>query len=218
MNAWIACALLLSALFLPFSKATAAPRYGDYGDSPQPFDRLRHELRNQSEELRMLAERLNTQEELIEALRSDIQKFAKTSQDAAKSENSGVQARIADLEAKTAALESANTTMATLLDSYRDLFVKYQGKLEGLEASVGQQTKNSKHLEKSLGSLLEAVGGESSAVATADTEIYKVASGDSLEKIARKNRTTIRAIKELNGLDTDRIIIGQKLKIPKVSP
>lgn len=218
MSTWFTCALLLGALFFPFSTATAAPRCADYGDSLQPFDRLRHEVRNQAEELRMFGERLNTQEELIEALRGDIQKFAKASQDASKIENSGVQARIADLEAKTAALETANTAMATLLDSYRDLLGKYQGKIEGLEASLGQQTKNSKHLEKSLGSLLEAVGSEASSGATAQAEIYKVASGDSLEKIARKNKTTIRAIKELNGLETDMIIIGQKLKIPKISP
>ncbi len=43
---------------------------------------------------------------------------------------------------------------------------------------------------------------------------YKVRSGDSLYGIARKHGTTIAAIKKLNGLNSDTIYPGQKLKIP----
>lgn len=42
--------------------------------------------------------------------------------------------------------------------------------------------------------------------------------GDSLDKIARANKTTIRTIKELNELKTDRLRIGQVLKIPLPAP
>ncbi len=38
--------------------------------------------------------------------------------------------------------------------------------------------------------------------------------GDSLDRIARANKTTIREIKNLNNLTTDRLRIGQTLKIP----
>jgi peptidoglycan DL-endopeptidase LytF len=38
--------------------------------------------------------------------------------------------------------------------------------------------------------------------------------GDSLDRIARANRTSIREIKNLNSLTTDRLRIGQILKIP----
>jgi LysM repeat protein len=44
--------------------------------------------------------------------------------------------------------------------------------------------------------------------------IYRVRSGDSLYGIAQKYRTTIIAIKKYNGLDSDTIYPGQKLKIP----
>ena len=39
-------------------------------------------------------------------------------------------------------------------------------------------------------------------------------SGDALEKIARNNGTTVKALKALNNLKTDRINVGQKLKLP----
>jgi membrane-bound lytic murein transglycosylase D len=44
--------------------------------------------------------------------------------------------------------------------------------------------------------------------------IYSVADGDTLGAIARKFNTTVQAIKDANGLTSDRLSIGQKLKIP----
>jgi LysM repeat protein len=43
---------------------------------------------------------------------------------------------------------------------------------------------------------------------------YTVKSGDTLTKIAREHGTTVTALRELNGLRTDRINLGQKLKLP----
>lgn len=42
----------------------------------------------------------------------------------------------------------------------------------------------------------------------------KVKKGDALEKIARNNGTTIEAIKEINNLSSNKLSIGQVLKIP----
>lgn len=43
---------------------------------------------------------------------------------------------------------------------------------------------------------------------------YVVKSGDSLSAIAVRHGTTVKALKEANGLTTDMIRVGQKLKIP----
>jgi LysM repeat protein len=44
--------------------------------------------------------------------------------------------------------------------------------------------------------------------------LYEVKSGDTLSGIARRHGTTVNALRAANGLVTDRIIVGQKLKIP----
>ena len=44
---------------------------------------------------------------------------------------------------------------------------------------------------------------------------YRVKNGDSLEKIARTHQTTVQAIKDLNGLTSDKIVVGKLLKIPE---
>lgn len=56
-----------------------------------------------------------------------------------------------------------------------------------------------------------------SAPVVASGDVYVVKSGDMLGSIAVAHKTTARAIKQLNGLTSDRLQIGQKLKLPKGS-
>jgi LysM repeat protein len=44
--------------------------------------------------------------------------------------------------------------------------------------------------------------------------VYVVAKGDVLSRIAVRHGTTTKAIKELNGLKSDTIVVGQKLRVP----
>lgn len=46
------------------------------------------------------------------------------------------------------------------------------------------------------------------------TDVYAVKAGDTLGRIAKAHATTVAEIKSLNGLTTDRINVGQKLKLP----
>jgi LysM repeat protein len=63
----------------------------------------------------------------------------------------------------------------------------------------------------------EAVASVASAPAAMEAGVYVVKNGDALEKIARNNKTTVKAIKEINNMKTDRINVGQKLKLPTTS-
>jgi LysM repeat protein len=59
-------------------------------------------------------------------------------------------------------------------------------------------------------------------VPTADTsastdQIYTVKSGDNLTSIATQHGTTVKALRTANNLTTDKIRVGQKLKIPAKS-
>ena len=45
--------------------------------------------------------------------------------------------------------------------------------------------------------------------------IYKVVAGDTLWGLSQRYGTTVDAIKRLNGLYSDMIYVGQKLKIPR---
>ncbi len=50
---------------------------------------------------------------------------------------------------------------------------------------------------------------------TASGDVYSVKSGDTFGSIAVAHKTTSKAIKQLNGLTSDKLQVGQKLKMPK---
>ena len=52
------------------------------------------------------------------------------------------------------------------------------------------------------------------APAPAESTTYVVKSGDNLTKIVKAHGTTLKAVRSLNGLKTDQIKVGQKLKLP----
>jgi LysM repeat protein len=67
-------------------------------------------------------------------------------------------------------------------------------------------------------SVAKATTGPSTSMvadASSGDQLYTVKSGDNLLKIAGQYHTTVKAIRSANSLSTDRITVGQKLKIPK---
>lgn len=59
-----------------------------------------------------------------------------------------------------------------------------------------------------------AVPAESSSPGASADQTYSVKSGDTLSSIAKEKHTTPKALRSANSLKTDRITVGQKLKIP----
>jgi len=53
------------------------------------------------------------------------------------------------------------------------------------------------------------------ATASHPQTFYVVKSGDTLTRIAKAHGTTVKAIKAANGLESDRIVVGAKLKMPE---
>ena len=60
--------------------------------------------------------------------------------------------------------------------------------------------------------------GTGGGVPAAGEQVYVVQSGDNLTKIARRFGTTVQALREANQLRTDRIRVGDKLRIPGAAP
>jgi LysM repeat protein len=58
---------------------------------------------------------------------------------------------------------------------------------------------------------------EKNPLVMSSNTFYIVKSGDLLSQIARKHGTTVKALRAANGLKTDRILVGQKLRLPQVA-
>ena len=60
-----------------------------------------------------------------------------------------------------------------------------------------------------------AAGSGSGGSNSSGTRTYKVRSGDTLFSIAKQFSTTVSQIKQLNGLTSDRIKVGDQLRLPR---
>lgn len=152
---------------------------------------IKHALHAQQVEMRLLEERL------------DQEGGAKTHD---------MQNQLALIERKMAAFEKnydrfsselskltqhANQTSQSLVQ-YRDQIVELDRRLD-----------EALRLKSTLANLSKAVGQKEES-----SRSYRVKSGDSLEKIARNHHTSVQAIKTLNNLSSDKIVVGQELQLP----
>ena len=82
---------------------------------------------------------------------------------------------------------------------------QFKNRLQELEQHISLLTK----LKGNLETIAKNFKQESHL-----SRIHTVSSGETLEKIAKMNSTSVKELKTLNQLDQDLIVVGQKLKIP----
>ncbi len=98
-----------------------------------------------------------------------------------------------------------------------------------LEATKQQQGTSIEHLRADLGKL--KIGVETLAKALSNSsdaalssghvlagDAYIVRPGDTLEKISKRLRVSVDALRQCNHLKGDLIVSGQKLRVPKIDP
>ncbi len=113
---------------------------------------------------------------------------------------------------RMADLEKAQQKIMTDLRNLNGTTNQIAQSLSVLERKIQEQDKRLGEVVKlkaTLSSISKAIGTGGGG------NLYKVRSGDTLEKIARKHGTSIEAIKRANGLTSNTIISGQNLRIPK---
>jgi LysM repeat protein len=105
-------------------------------------------------------------------------------------------------------------------DNFFDLSKKYHVSTTAMKAAnpgvdptklkIGQKLK----IPTVSSTAATPAGFSNSGSIPSSEKLYTVKSGDSLNKIAKLNETTVKALRAANNLKTDQIKVGQKLKIP----
>ncbi|HUD01878.1 MAG TPA: LysM peptidoglycan-binding domain-containing protein [Rhabdochlamydiaceae bacterium] len=159
---------------------------------------LKHELHGTEVELKLLEEKFESRETETVSPKGDV---------------AALQRKIALLEktidkmgAELRSLMTYANQTTTSLSQYRDQIQEIDrklGEVGKLRSTLSQISKNH--------SVSEDTPSESS-------KNYRVKSGDSLEKIARKFHVSIETLKRENHLSTDKIVVGQELIISSADP
>jgi LysM repeat protein len=194
---------------------------------------VRHEVRNHETEIRTFDEKLKNMDVIIDSLRDHITDSSQSHKESLKGSTDTFESKILTLEHSWRNLADDMRQFKTYANDTSTNLTRYNQKIADLEKLTEQQHNNIKHLQVAMQSLMTALQQDNIPLPTekiSTTEkpsktpsssnsdrIYIIKSGDSLEKIAKRNQTTVQAIKELNGLskDNDRIIVGKKLQLPE---
>lgn len=106
-------------------------------------------------------------------------------------------------------------------DTFTSIAKKHSVTVNGIkEANPGVEPTKLKPGQKIVipaAHVAAPVGGIVSTIAGTGEETYSVKSGDNLSTIAKHFGTTVKAIRAANNLVTDKIKVGDKLKIPAKS-
>jgi LysM repeat protein len=214
-------AILVAIQMFPVSLSAAPPRRYGYDDDQNvremrdSIEFLRHEIENHEAELRMFEERVNTQESTIASLRQQLIDANQSNKDFVRGSASTWDGRIANVESANKGLIADMRQLKSHANDSADALNQNKQKFGELEKIIALQNQNIENLQAALSALTEAMQVKDVAVAdSTGSKQYQVKPGDSLEKIARAHNTTVKAIKELNNLPNDRIVVGKTLLIP----
>jgi LysM repeat protein len=153
---------------------------------------LRHSLHGTEVELKLLEEKFESREMETASPKGDV---------------ASLQRKIALLEKTVDKMNGELKSLMTYANQTTTSLSHYRDQIQEIDRKLGEVSK----LRSTLSQMSKTYTAPE--VASADTN-YRVKSGDSLEKIARKFHTTTEALKKENQLTTDKIVIGQELTIP----
>ncbi len=183
---------------------------------------IKNEVRNHEVEIRTFEEKLQNQESSLEVIRQQLADELQQGRDHIRSTSMSLEGKIHPIDNSLRGVISDLKQLQNQANDSVGVLNQYKLKMSEFEQIVTAQNDHIKHLEAALKSLMEILQVKESSNkeigairsgALAGT--YKVQPGDSLEKIAKINRISVKGLKEANNLASDRINVGQTLKIPE---
>lgn len=177
------------------------------------LNQVRLGLNNHEDELRQTGEKFNSMESILEGMQRQLQDHSKTHKEHLQASKAVLDSKMGDLELVIKGLLVDINQIKNRVNESASSLLQYKQQLSALEKVVEVQNQNIENLHSSMKTLMQVLQAGDNA-AESSGELYTVKSGDTLEKIAIAHSTTVKALKELNNLSTDRINIGRKLKLP----
>lgn len=191
-------------------------------DIRNSIDTLKHQVNNHETEIGIFDEKLKNLDSIIESVRDQLSDSAKNQKELLKGSASSLESKISSLETTSKGLVADLKQFQVHANESAAALAQYKQKITEIEKIILQQNQDIENLQGAIHTLMDLIQGKNSVSKTTsalsdlsgETNTYCIKAGDSLEKIARAHQTTIQVLKELNGLTTDRIVVGKTLKIP----
>lgn len=169
------------------------------------IDDLKYALKTTQVDLGILDERLKKQD--VKSQNKDVGTL------------SLLASQVSTLEKKVSSLEKTLEKAANDLRSLSAASTQALAKIQEFESNISSHEKRLDEVGKLKGTLTnisKAIGQRTESPATS-SQTYRVKAGDSLEKIARSQHVSVDALRKVNNLSNDKIVVGQELRLPDAS-
>lgn len=214
---------LLAALFLIQTSGCVPP--ASKGSSQEnlairemriELDDLRHRLDGFALEASLLEEKIDTRLATSEHLKEELRELQQMGSEDVSRKISEFESRVSIARDKQKGMVADIRQLLTHANDTTSSLDQQRKKISGFEADLEKREKRLEdklsHLKTAVGSLIKLIEDNKGNLSSA--RIYTVKEGDSLDRIARKYKTSVDDLKKVNRLDTDLIVIGQELKLP----
>jgi len=177
------------------------------------LDDLRHDISCFHTEMQIIDGKIKHQEDSLQNLKKEYIEKTKNKIEILSKELSFLEKRSSSFEENSTNSKNEVSQLSSHANETTLALSQHKQKINELEDLLIKQERKLNKLSKiktTLEDIVKTIKSNSS-----NYFLYKVKAKDSLEKIAKKNNVSISAIKRLNNLENDLIVIGQELKIPK---
>lgn len=167
--------------------------------------RMQHQIATHDQEIEQLQQRFENNESSLEMMRQEVQALLKATKEVASDAHVqkleiGLNKVVGDIKVFQKHVNETITSIHAVTE-----------KMAAQQTMIQSQCKQIQDLEKAVRALTQILQKPSAV----EKGLYRVKSGDSLERIAKEHGTTAQLIKELNQLKSDTIYAGQQLKLPE---
>lgn len=187
----------------------------------------RHAINNHETEIRIFEEKLHNQEITFDQFRQELLDGLQAQKDYSRATTINLESKIDFLDNAIKGLTADLKQLKSQSNDSVQVLSQYKQKMLELEKILDAQNEHLKNVEVALNSIMEVLQAKEAAEKASalvdkggeGCKTYKVQAGDTLEKIAanfstRHHKISVQALKEYNNLSSDRIVVGQTLKIP----
>jgi len=231
-----ASSYLQAALPPPPQQRSAPPAVDITGilrEMKDGLDSTRHEIRNHETEIQVIEEKLANYDTIIDSVRDQAGDSTKKQREQLKNITASIEGKLASLETSTKGFVGDLQQFKSHANQSTTTLILYKQKIDELEKTIEQQGQNIEHLQSAMRSLMDALQTKEIPPSKSITSnlpsnsnippspsqnndySYRIKAGDSLEKIARTYGVTVKAIKELNNITSDKIVVGKVIEIPE---
>lgn len=195
-----------AALLLSLSSCCCGKRTGYYDSVIAKPDLQIEEVRNEIASIQFRQEDARTEIGLLEERMEEQQLVSQTQAELLQAQLSALQRKIQELEQMQGRSLTDIRELGRFAKESAITLTDVQSQQREIEKGL---TADISHLKGAVQSICSVADDSQPSGLT-----YKVVSGDTLEKIARRHDTTVGSLKKENSLTSDRIYAGQTLRIP----